>query len=114
MSKVITDKKLDVGYQNMISTIEFFNCDIWILPFFHSNHWMLFVIDNKNKNILYLDSLKKNPEEEWIQNLCSFIMYIKNKEGKDVFNCSLWKLIVSKDIPQQNSKTNNCGVFICT
>ncbi len=79
--------------------------------FIDGNHWCLLFIDNKNKTITYIDSLKNNNslslmfariKKNWNE------LWLKNNNNTSNFK---WNILQYDHILQNDGA--NCGVFVC-
>lgn len=82
------------------------------IPINQSYHWVLGVIDMKNKKVSVYDSLGGNHD----YTLSLFLTYIEKEhmdKKKTPYSTADWKEESPKDIPQQGNMSD-CGAFTCT
>lgn len=82
------------------------------IPINQSYHWVLGVIDMKNKRVAVYDSLGGNHDHT----LKLFLKYLEEEhmdKKKTPYDTSDWKKETPKDIPRQGNMSD-CGAFTCT
>ena len=98
------------GVKRWTRKVDIFAVDIILIPVHLGMHWCLAVVDFKNKEIVYYDSLKgKNPS--CIQGLRKYLADESLDKKKKAFDFAGWKDIMPKDIPEQMNGCD-CGVFM--
>lgn len=89
-----------------------FEKDLLFIPINQSYHWILGVIDLKNKTVSVYDSLGGNHDHT----LTLFLRYLEQEhldKKKTPFDTSDWQKRTPKDIPRQGNMSD-CGAFTCT
>lgn len=92
--------------------VDVFSKDILFVPINQSYHWVLGVMDMKNKTVSVYDSLGGNHDHT----LSLFLSYLEQEhldKKKAPFDTSDWKKLTPKDIPRQGNMSD-CGAFACT
>lgn len=92
--------------------VDVFSKDILFVPINQSYHWVLGVMDMKNKTVAVYDSLGGNHDHT----LNLFLSYLEQEhldKKKTPFDTSDWKKLTPKDIPRQGNMSD-CGAFACT
>ncbi|RLV85231.1 Ubiquitin-like-specific protease 1 [Meyerozyma sp. JA9] len=75
-------------------------------------HWALAVVDNRNKQFQYFDSLSSHGNPQALQLLRQY-MSAEAEKQKSPIDYSTFKISPSEKAPQQ-SNGYDCGVFMCT
>lgn len=91
--------------------VDIFAMDVILIPVHLGMHWCLAVIDFKNKEILYYDSLGGN-NPACLQALSKYVQDESLDKKKVAFDMTGWKQLMPKDIPEQMNGCD-CGVFMC-
>ncbi|KAG1652694.1 Sentrin-specific protease 1 [Nymphon striatum] len=91
--------------------VDIFSYQFILIPVHLGMHWCLAVIDFKQKEIRYYDSLG-NKNNECLKALREYICDESFDKKKQEFDTSVWSLICPKDIPQQMNGSD-CGMFAC-
>ncbi|KAI7903909.1 uncharacterized protein BX663DRAFT_535929 [Cokeromyces recurvatus] len=105
----------DQGYvrvKRWTKKVDIFAKDLLFIPINQSYHWVLGVIDMKNKKVLVYDSLGGDHD----RTLAIFLEYLKQEhldKKKIPFDTTGWTKVVPKDIPRQGNMSD-CGAFTCT
>ncbi|KAL7312151.1 hypothetical protein PS15m_007950 [Mucor circinelloides] len=105
----------DQGYAKVkrwTKRVDVFSKDILFVPINQSYHWVLGVMDMKEKTIAVYDSLGGNHDHT----LNLFMSYLEQEhldKKKTPFDTSDWKKLTPKDIPRQGNMSD-CGAFACT
>ncbi|KAI8083424.1 hypothetical protein BDF21DRAFT_461645 [Thamnidium elegans] len=105
----------DQGYAKVrrwTKRVDIFSKDLIFIPINQSFHWVLGVIDMKNKTVIVYDSLGGNHD----YTLSLFLTYLKQEhldKKKTSLDTSDWKQLTPKDIPRQGNMSD-CGAFTCT
>lgn len=92
--------------------VDVFSKDILLIPINQAYHWVLGVIDIKNKTVSVYDSLHGNHDHT----LSLFLKYLEQEhldKKKAPYDTSDWKKQTPKDIPRQGNMSD-CGAFTCT
>ncbi|QCE13269.1 ubiquitin-like-specific protease ESD4 [Vigna unguiculata] len=85
-------------------------CDKIFVPIHQEIHWCLAVINNKDKKLQYLDSMK-GEDSSVLEKLAKYFAdEVKDKNGKDI-GVNTWKKEFVKDLPVQKNGCD-CGVFM--
>lgn len=92
--------------------VDIFAHDIIVVPIHLRMHWCMAIIDFRNQEINYYDSMG-TPNRVCLESLIKYLQ----EEHLDKKNCnydtSNWSLTNMKDIPQQMNGSD-CGMFSCT
>lgn len=99
------------GVKRWTRKIDIFSYDLILIPIHLGMHWCLAVIDFKNKEIVYYDSLRGN-NPQCIMGLKKYLDDESKDKKKCAFNFDDWKEIMPKSIPEQMNGCD-CGVFAC-
>ncbi|KAI9482911.1 MAG: hypothetical protein EXX96DRAFT_124425 [Benjaminiella poitrasii] len=105
----------DQGYAKIrrwTKRVDIFAKDLLFIPINQSYHWVLGVIDMKNKKVLVYDSLGGDHDRM----LSVFLDYLKQEhldKKKTPFDSTGWVMVAPKDIPRQGNMSD-CGAFTCT
>ena len=91
--------------------IDLFEKDKIFVPIHLGTHWVLAVINLKDKRFEYYDSLKGNPYNI-LDNLRKYIQNESMDKKKTVFNIDLFTDHININIPIQTNGSD-CGVFCC-
>ncbi|NXJ91985.1 SENP2 protease, partial [Corythaixoides concolor] len=93
--------------------VDLFKQDLVLVPIHLRVHWVLVVIDIRNKIIKYLDSMAENGDK-----ICETLFQYLQEESQERRNVELtfseWTIhsMESYEIPQQYNESD-CGVFMC-
>ena len=98
------------GVKRWTRKVDIFSMDVILIPVHLGMHWCLAVIDLKNKQIVYYDSLKGN-NPSCIQGLKKYLADESMDKKKKPFDFTGWKDSMPKDIPEQMNGCD-CGVFM--
>jgi len=99
------------GVKRWTRKVDIFAVDLILIPVHLGMHWCLAVIDFKNKEIVYYDSLKGN-NTSCLQGLRKYLSDESMDKKKKSFDFAGWKELMPKDIPDQMNGCD-CGVFMC-
>lgn len=99
------------GVKRWTRKVDIFSMDLILIPVHLGMHWCLAVIDFRNKEILYYDSLKGN-NAGCIQGLKKYLQDEHMDKKKTAFDITGWKELMPKNIPEQMNGCD-CGVFMC-
>jgi Ulp1 family protease len=92
--------------------VDIFSKDLIFIPINQSYHWVLGVIDMRNKKILVYDSLGGN-HDHTLSLLLEYLEQEHMDKKKLPFDTSGWTTEAPKDIPRQGNMSD-CGAFTCT
>ncbi|KAG1146077.1 hypothetical protein G6F37_004969 [Rhizopus arrhizus] len=92
--------------------VDIFSKDILFVPINKSYHWVLGVIDMKNKRISIYDSLH-GKDEFTLTLLLSYLEEEHLDKKKVLYDTSEWIIESPSNIPAQGN-AYDCGVFTCT
>jgi len=98
------------GVKRWTRKVDIFAVDVILVPVHLEMHWCLAVIDFKNKEIVYYDSLKGN-NPSCIQGLKKYLADESMDKKKKPFDFEGWNELMPKDIPEQMNGCD-CGVFM--
>lgn len=98
------------GVKRWTRKVDIFAMDVILIPVHLGMHWCLAVIDLKNKEIVYYDSLRGN-NPSCIQGLRKYLADESMDKKKKPFDFSGWKDSMPKNIPEQMNGCD-CGVFM--
>ena len=98
------------GVKKFARKINIFEMDVILVPVHLGMHWCLTVIDFKNKQLAYYDSLKGN-NMQCLEAMRSYLKAESMDKRKIDFDTSNWDMIIPKDIPEQQNGCD-CGVFM--
>lgn len=88
--------------------IDIFACRLILVPIHSRHHWCLVAVDNKDKSIIFYDSMRSGGMR--------YLMKIKaymNEEAAARQTAPIeWTLQSKEGIPKQRN-TSDCGVFVC-
>ncbi|ESW10909.1 hypothetical protein PHAVU_009G248500 [Phaseolus vulgaris] len=85
-------------------------CDKIFVPIHQEIHWCLAVINNEDKKLQYLDSMK-GEDSSVLEKLAKYFAdEVNDKNGKDI-GVNTWKKEFVKDLPVQKNGCD-CGVFM--
>ena len=104
------------GVRKWTKNVDIFFYDLILLPIHTNNnkHWCLAVIDIREKNIQYYNSLEINVQDN-TRDLEIIFNYLYNEsldKKNIILNRNEWLLENIYDNPKQNNY-NDCGVFCC-
>ncbi|KAI8373965.1 hypothetical protein EDC96DRAFT_437821 [Choanephora cucurbitarum] len=105
----------DQGYAKVrrwTKRVDVFKKDLLFVPINQSYHWVLGVMDIKNKKVCVYDSLHGNHD----RTLDLFLDYLEKEhldKKKEPLDTSDWTKETPKDIPRQENMSD-CGAFTCT
>ncbi|KAF8084590.1 hypothetical protein N665_0711s0019 [Sinapis alba] len=86
------------------------DCDMIFVPIHRGVHWTLAVINNRDRKLLYLDSLN-GVDSKILNALAKYLGdEAKEKSGKDI-DVSSWEMEFVEGIPQQQNGYD-CGMFM--
>ncbi|KAI8883210.1 cysteine proteinase [Backusella circina FSU 941] len=92
--------------------VDIFSKDILLVPINENHHWLLGVIDMRNRRVYVYDSLGKS-HPKMLRILWSYLENEHQHKKKAPFDYRGWERMTLKNVPQQLN-TTDCGVFICT
>lgn len=95
-----TEKKL--GYSLL-------DCERVVIPLHKGNHWVLGVVDLREKRVSYYDSLK-GVDRTCMRNLITWIVDEAKEKRQLQWDASEWSTDAPQDIPPQLNGCD-CGVF---
>ena len=98
------------GVKRWTRKINIFEMDVILVPVHLGMHWCLAVIDFKNKQLEYYDSMKGN-NIQCLEAMRSYLEAESMDKRKIGFDTSDWDMIIPKDIPEQQNGCD-CGVFM--
>ena len=98
------------GVKRWTRKINIFEMDVILVPVHLGMHWCLAVIDFKNKQLAYYDSMKGN-NMQCLEAMRSYLEAESMDKRKIGFDTSNWDMIIPKDIPEQQNGCD-CGVFM--
>lgn len=99
------------GVKRWTRKVDIFLMDLILIPVHLGMHWCLAVVDFKDKEIVYYDSLKGN-NSGCIQALKKYLQDESKDKKKTQFDYTGWKELMPKNIPEQMNGCD-CGVFMC-
>ena len=98
------------GVKRWTRKLNIFEMDVILVPVHLGMHWCLAVIDFKNKQLAYYDSMKGN-NMQCLEAMRSYLEAESMDKRKIDFDTSNWDMIIPKDIPEQQNGCD-CGVFM--
>lgn len=107
-------KLLSSGHSSLkrwTKKVDIFSHDMVLVPVHLGMHWCMSVMDFRNKQVRYYDSMG-SPNDRCLQALLSYLEAESLDKKKKSYDTSDWEQVNVDDIPQQMNGSD-CGVFSC-
>jgi Ulp1 family protease len=108
-------KLIKEGYNNALKRwtrkVDIFSYDLLLVPIHLGLHWTLAVVDFKQNEIRYYDSMN-GYNNECLKALCNYLKQEHMDKKKSEFDLNEWNAYHVRDIPQQMNGSD-CGMFAC-
>lgn len=88
--------------------IDIFACRLILVPIHSRHHWCLVAVDNKDKSIIFYDSMRSGG----MRYLMKIKAYMNEEAAARQITPIEWALQSKEGIPKQRN-TSDCGVFVC-
>ena len=99
------------GVRRWTKSVDIFSHDYILIPVHLGIHWCLAIVDLRQKEVRYYDSMGGNNNEA-LSHIKSYLSAESRAKKRVDVDWSGWQLINVKDIPQQTNGSD-CGVFAC-
>lgn len=108
-------KLIKEGYNNALKRwtrkVDIFSYDLLLVPVHLGLHWTLAIVDFKQKEVRYYDSMN-GYNNECLKALCNYLKQEHLDKKKSEFDLNEWNAYHVRDIPQQMNGSD-CGMFAC-
>ena len=102
------------GVRRWTRRINLFSYELVLIPIHVRVHWILALIDMKQKTVVLLDSLGGRHSHHYGLEIIEYLRreHADKHSTKFSFNTDEWQIIDRCNVPQQNNGSD-CGVFTC-